>query len=156
MTIEAAIALEIDDARFSVAGTWERLCDHGNYLVPTTPDYYDTYSADEDADQETKVETFLPIVAYGSLELLRSSVWAGAGIDRIARSLPRRLGPPHTPHKPTDTLAKVEAGDRYEYAPASMHARYCNAEIDLEINDCLGNPDAPSDFLWDISKMNAS
>ena len=153
VTIEAAIALEIDDARFSVAGTWERLCDHGNYLVPTTPDYYDTYSADEDADQETKVETFLPIVAYGSLELLRSSVWAGAGIDRISKDLfPEDLVRHVRRTNPQTPWLKWEAGDRYEYAPASMHARYCNAEIDLEINDCLGNPDAPSDFLWDIFK----
>ena len=92
-------------------------------------------------------------MAYGSLELLRSSVWAGAGIDRISKDLfPEDLVRHVRRTNPQTPWLKWEAGDRYEYAPASMHARYCNAEIDLEINDCLGNPDAPSDFLWDIFK----
>ena len=82
--------------------------------------YYDTYSADEDADQETKVETFLPIVAYGSLELLRSSVWAGAGIAGISKiSSPKTWSATYTsPQTPWLKWKPATA----TYAPASMHA----------------------------------
>lgn len=145
-TLEVAIALEIPDSAFSVAKVWARMCDHGAYLVPTRTDQHPrAYERPERAE----VETFLPIVAYGSLSLLRSTMWAG-GVDNPSL-FPEDLVRHVVRSETAGDWLQAEASDRFKYAPSVMQRRYCDSEIqDVEISSCLGPPDPAPSFLFDI------
>ena len=145
-TLEVAIALEIPDSAFSVAKVWARMCDHGAYLVPTRTDQHPrAYERPEKAE----VETFLPIVAYGSLSLLRSAMWAG-GVDNPSL-FPEDLVRHVLHSEAAGDWLQEEESDRFKYAPSVMQRRYCDAEIqDVEISSCLGPPDPTPSFLFDI------
>ena len=145
-TLEVAIALEIPDSAFSVAKVWARMCDHGSYLVPTRTDHHPrAYERPERAE----VETFLPIVAYGSLNLLRSTMWAGGGDNPSL--FPEDLVRHVVRSEAAGDWLQAEASDRFKYAPSVMQRRYCDSEIqDVEISSCLGPPDPAPSFLFDI------
>ena len=147
VTVEVAMALEITDKEFTVDGVWRRMCDHGNYLVPTERDYYESY----DAPKGTDVPSFLPILAYGSLELLRSTAWASGSVapslfpEDLARYVVNSgLGR-------SGWLAKEEAA-RLKFAPSVMQARYCDAELEMTVDEALGTPQKAPSWLYDIYK----
>ena len=184
VTIEAAMALEITDKEFTVDGVWRRMCDHGNYLVPTERDYYESY----DAPKGTDVPSFLPILAYGSLELLRSTAWASGSVapslfpEDLARYVVnsglgrsgvgqecdfKNVWVPGSfsftefggrtelqyvcEHSQEDWLAKEETA-RLKFAPSVMQARYCDAELEMTVDEALGTPQKAPSFLYDIYK----
>ena len=146
VTVEAAIALRLRDDRFSVEATWRRMCDHGSYLAPTYGDYKQSYQAPDG----TLVPNFLPILAYGSLELLRSPAWAMQRRDDTL--FPEDLVRHVRRSNRAGNFLRYEDQGRYRYAPSAMQARYCDAGREIQISDCLGDPGKAPSFLFDIYK----
>ena len=146
VTVEAAIALGLPDDRFSVDATWRVMCDHGSDRVPTYGDYKNAYQVPAQA----LVPNFLPILAYGSLELLRSPAWAMQNRDDTL--FPEDLARHVRRSKRAANFLRYEDQGRYRYAPSYMQARYCDAGREIQIADCLGDPGAAPSFLFDIYK----
>ena len=148
VTTEVAVALEISDRAFSIDAVWRRMCDHGGYLVPTEKAYYESY----DAASATLVPNFLPIVTYGSLELLRSTAWAVRGGVSSAALFPEDLVRHVRRDMASGDWLRNEENLRYTYAPSAMQGRYCDGDLDVTVDDALGNPQKASSFLYDIYK----
>ena len=150
IAVEAAIALEIPDSSFSVLGTWDRMCNHGGYAVPTTSTYASGSALPKEHD--ASVKRFVPIVAYGSLDLLRSAHWANPQMTSDDTLFPEDLVTHIRQQEGVGDWLKFEETNRFNYAPSSMQARYCNPSQEISIEDALGDPKESPSFLWDIYK----
>jgi len=151
VTVEVAVALRIPDKDFEVSSVWRRMCDHGGYLVPTYGDYKQSYQTQDGA----LVTNFLPIVAYGSLELLRSAAWASGDRSAVPFWMFREDVVRHlrlSRRRSIGRWLQHEETSRFKYAPAAMQARYCDSELDMTVDDALGNPRKAPSFLYDIYK----
>jgi len=156
----------IDKINFDSLGLWDRICggapniaisskDHtgagpAGYRVPTSPQYdpnLDTYNMNTGGD-DVPVTDFSPLVAYGSLESLRSMRMG------ILASCPEGF-------LPSDGLAyqycqneqHYLAGEmlrRAEYAPFLLQRDiWCDPHKHVSIEQSVGNPEYFDEDLYD-------
>ena len=152
----------LDQTTYDTLGMWDRICggaaniaitplDHtgagpAGYRVPTSKQWdpeSDTYG-----DGDVPVTDFSPVVAYGSLEMLRSM-----RLSEIS-SCPSGLG-----HEDALTNQYCENGQEYlvnemlsraAYSPFSLQRDvWCNPHSQLTIEQTVGNPEYFDEPLYD-------
>ena len=152
----------LDQSTYDTLGLWDRICggaaniaitplDHtgagpAGYRVPTSKQWDPEFETYEDGD--VAITEFSPIVAYGSLEMLRSM--------RLSQlnSCPSGLG-----HEDALTNQYCENGQEYlvnemlsraAYSPFSLQRDvWCNPHSHLTIEQTVGNPEYFDEPLYD-------
>ena len=149
----------ISDSEYDTFLLHDTICGHemGGERVPTRLWQYDTY----DFQAGYEIETFAPIVAYGSLESVRSAHLAGSAPcyegfapEDVALQL-------HCKGLDSSAVAqrsihlRRDASSRRTQAPMATHRRYCDPQRRITVEDALARPRAFTEALYDSSLKRA-
>jgi len=154
--LEIKMSLDKDslsDIEFSTIGMYDTICGMGvgGYRVPVGPTDYQTYNFRAGFE----LDTFSPIVGYGSLETMQSSYlgYATACRQNFAREdiamqiFCNGIGPAGAGQ---GTELRLDAQERQTYAPFIIQRdMLCNEAQDISIEDTLGRPHDFDTSLFD-------
>ena len=149
----------ISDSEYDTFLLHDTICGHemGGERVPTRLWQYDTY----DFQAGYEIETFAPIVAYGSLESVRSAHLAGSApcyegfapedvaLQLHCKGLDSSAVAQRSIHLRRDAIS------RRTQAPMATHRRYCDPQRRITVEDALARPRAFTEALYDSSLKRA-
>lgn len=126
----------------------------GGYRVPTQKKDWNTYEFNDGYD----VDSFAPVVMYGSLETVRSAFLASAtecregfAAEDVALSIYcNGIDGGDRAHVRGSTHLRVDAKQREWHAPFAMQRdRYCDESVKISVEDALARPPSFDSDLYD-------
>lgn len=151
-TLEVFLSLEHEHRAglpFSTAGVWDLMCgtDVAGYRVPVHAWQYETYDT-----RRVEVDSFAPIVAYGSLDTLQSAL-AAIGDECPANFASRDLAQAMFCGRLASSQLALDARERAKASPfATLRDRMCNPAEEYSIEEAVARPPAFSSSLFDTSR----